>query len=401
MNLLSYEQACEAVHATIPTTRMRPHEDVSVSECLGRSLAAPIYATSDYPGFDNSAVDGYAIGFAEDGIAGKTLRVSGSCRAGGGIPPEISAGCAMRVFTGAAIPANCCAIIMQEDADLHDGEITIRRNAEIGSHIRRKGLDFKAASQLLSPGATLGPGHIALLASQGISTVRVFTRVRCGILTTGDELVEVGEKLEPGQIYDSNTPMLMQMALTAGCRDIHRKETKDERAKIKDALSSLCSISEVVIVSGGASVGDHDHIASVVRELGDLVFHGVRIKPGKPALFGVVGDSFVFGLPGNPGAAFVCFELFVRDAIRRLGGHSRSALRWASVDYQDAHPSSDRDDFVRCVAAFEDGNLRARRVREQGSFGLMSLAEANALVRIPAGETQPGKRAALLLGSSC
>ncbi len=379
--MLTYEEACEAIVGALPTPGT---ETVAEEDLAGRALAESVYAIRPVPPFTNSAVDGYAVGNEEDAEPGSALSVSGVSAAGDAPPPNIPRGAALRVFTGSPLPENVFGVAMQEDVAITGGGAILGEPVPTGHHVRRLGADFDAGELLLSPGVTLGPGNLALLASQGIVEARVFTRVRVTILTTGDELVPPSVKPKPWQQHDSNTLMLESQVRSAGAVIVSAMTEIDDRGAILDRIRAASEISAIVLVSGGASVGEHDHVASAAAELGQVILHGVSVKPGKPFLAGKVGDAILFGLPGNPASAFVCFEIFVREAIRRLGGHGRLALRWVPVCYLDSHSRSDRDVFVRCQSGLESGRLVARSVHEQGSFSVRSLGAADMLVRVPA-----------------
>ncbi|MGI8923545.1 MAG: molybdopterin molybdotransferase MoeA [Fimbriimonadales bacterium] len=379
--MLTYEEACEAIAGALPTAGA---EIVAEGDFAGRALAEPVYAIRPVPPFTNSAVDGYAVGNEEDVEPGRVLSVCGVSAAGDAPPPNIPRGAALRVFTGSPLPENVYGVAMQEDVAITGDGAILGERVSTGHHVRRLGADFGTGELLLSPSVTLGPGNLALLASQGIVEARVFTRVRVTILTTGDELVPPSVKPNPWQLHDSNTLMLESQVRSAGAVIVGAMTEIDDRGAILDRIRAASEISDIVLISGGASVGEHDHVASAAAELGQVILHGVSVKPGKPFLAGKVGNAILFGLPGNPASAFVCFEILVREAIGRLAGHGRSALRWVPVGYLDSHIECDRDEFVRCQSRLESGRLVARRVHEQGSFGLRSLGAADVLVRVPA-----------------
>jgi molybdopterin molybdotransferase len=350
----------------------------------GRALASDIVATEPYPLFDNSAVDGYAISCLEDGLVGRKLRLAGRAWAGHGLPGPIEAGTAWRVLTGAPVPDNAVAVVMQEDVEVENGEVTIRSEAKEAQHIRRKGSDVVPGDVLLTAGQTLNAGSQALLASQGIMEAPVFRRVRVAILATGDELVEPRLKPEAGQIRETNGLMLRTLVSRSGGAPVVTVTVRDDPALLAAALKRWCQDADVVLISGGASVGDRDYVAQVVGDLGQVVLHGVAMKPGKPFLFGEVGSCAVLGLPGNPGSVFVGFHLLVRPFLRKLGGHAPPMGHWFPVELLEDVRTAGREEFLRVKLEFSSGALVARLAGEQGSFGLRSLAEADALARVPA-----------------
>lgn len=382
MSLPSLDQAL-----AILLERCRPVAEIEMAELgaiLGRALASGICATEPYPLFDNSAVDGYAICRLEDGLVGRKLRLAGRAWAGHGFPGPIEPGTAWRILTGAPVPENAVAVVMQEDVELESGEVTIRREAREGQHIRRKGSDVRVGEILVSVGHTLNAGSQALLASQGIMGAPVWRRVRVAILATGDELVDPRLKPEPGQIRETNGLMLRTLVSQSGGTPMVTETVRDDSALLAASLKRWCQDADVVLISGGASVGDRDYVAQVVGDHGEVVLHGVAMKPGKPFLFGEVGSCAVFGLPGNPGSVFVGFHLLVRPFLLKLGGHARPLGYWFPVPLLEDVRTAGREEFLRVKLEFSSGALVARSAGEQGSFGLRSLAEAEALARIPA-----------------
>lgn len=357
---------------------------VGLDAVPGRALASDIVATEPHPLFDNSAVDGYAISRMEDGLVGRKLRLAGRSWAGHGYPGPIEPGTAWRILTGAPVPEHAVAVVMQEDVEVENGEITIRSEAREAQHIRRKGSDVRPGDILLAAGQTLNAGSQALLASQGMTEAPVWRRVRVAILATGDELVDPRLRPEPGQIRETNGLMLRTLVSQSGGTPLVTETVRDDAALLAAALKRWCQDADVVLVSGGASVGDRDYVAPVVGELGQVVLHGVAMKPGKPFLFGEVGSCAVFGLPGNPGSVFVGFHLLVRPFLRKLGGHARSSGHWFPVQLLEDVRTAGREEFLRVKLEFSSGALVARLAGEQGSFGLRSLAEADALARVPA-----------------
>ena len=378
-------------------------ERLPLQEAAGRALAEPLIATAPYPVFDNSAMDGYVVGRAEDAEKGTRLRLAGEVPAGSPPPSGVEPGTAIRILTGAPTPAGAFGVVMQEDVEVSDGWVVLNDGVREGAHIRRRGDDFTEGEELLQAGALLNPGALALLASQGIVSPATFMPPSCAVLTTGDELVPPSQTPGPGQIRETNGVMLTRLALEAGARigePPHPLQggdavthLKDDQQETESALAELAERNDLVIVAGGVSVGDRDLIPGTLGKLGEIHFHGVRIKPGRPVLLGRIGKCWLFGLPGNPGSAFVCFHIFVREAIVRLAGHANPEPLWLPVRLMDAYKSKNRDEFLRCrilpprlrERAGAGGALpEAHIVREQGSFGLRSLAEADCIVRIPA-----------------
>ena len=392
---ISYEEALDQMRAALPSPGSG--EIVALEEAAGRVCRGSIAAREDYPHFDNSAVDGYAVGWPEDAVAGARLTLD--VRIAAGSPPHgaLRRGAAARVLTGSVVPEDAFAVVMQEEVCVESDAIVLGEVAVEGQHIRRAGDDFFTGSPLLATGDRLGAGAIALLASQGLVQVEVYERPTVAVLTTGDELVPHGQEPRPGCLRDSNGPMLAVLARSAGADRAFVAHVPDDREATREAIVSLSESHDVLLCAGGASVGDRDHIPSLVAELGDIVFHGVGIRPGKPVLMGRIGPCTVFGLPGNPGSAFVTFELFSREAIARLGGAAKPEPLWVEAALDGDAKATNRDDFLRCSWVGETERPTVRPAGIQGSFGIRSLAHAQCLARIPAGRAcRPGSIVSVL-----
>ncbi len=384
VELLSYIEALAVMR-----TKLKPHGRLikeSLREAQGLTLAADVRARTAHPKFDDAAVDGYAVGCREDSHDGSDLKVARVNAAGSVAGEAIPRGQTVRIFTGAPIPPGTHGLAMQEDVEVNAAAIVLRTEVQEGAHIRRAGSDFVADTVLLKKGDVLGPGALALLASQGVCKVTAFDHPRIGIVTIGDELVALGAKAATNQIYESNGSMLAAQAAFAGAGLVKRCLLGDTPAELRTRLQELSSECDLIIVSGGASVGDRDFLPSAVAELGEVHFHGVRIRPGKPMLFGQINRVPVFALPGNPASSFVCFELFVAEAIHRLAARRIPAPLWLPVALRTEHTAVERDEFLRCTLT--DGV--AEPVSNQGSFGLRSLADGDCLVHLPAGMTGTG-----------
>jgi len=350
----------------------------------GYVLAKPIIALRPNPAFDNSAVDGYLLGVLS-APAGSAFEVVGEIRAGSTPPyPKPGLGKAVRIFTGAPVQAGDFCVAMQEDVTRDGDSIFLTDDVGPSEGVRRMGSDFEAGTELAPAGARIGAAEVALAAWNGLSAVEVFREPRIAICVTGDELLEPGFEVGEGQIYDSNGPMLEALVRSIGPAEVVRSRLADDYEKTKSHLSDLSNSSNLIVVSGGASVGDHDHLPAAVAELGEIYFHGVKVKPGKPVLFGKIGNAFVFALPGNPASSYVTFELFVRDAIRLLSGETVDEGIWIPARYDGKHGPANRDEFVRVRFETRDDKLWAVPVFEQGSFGLRSLAAAQGLARLAA-----------------
>ncbi len=354
--------------------------NVPLQSSAGYAIAEPLVAAEPNPRFDNSAVDGYAVGCREDTTPGTRLRLQGAVPAGqSGIGP-IRTGSAVRILTGAPVPVGTFGIAMQEDVEVHGDEVMLREEIREGRHIRRAGADFAAGSVLAHAGAPIDAALAAHLAFSGVVEPLVFARPSVAVLTSGDELVDPGTQPEGAQIRDTNSAMLGMQVLGAIGKPAEHRRVLDDRRAMLDVLRDLAERNDVVLAAGGASVGDRDYLADVVRELGSIRFHGVKIRPGKPLLFGRIGGSFVIGLPGNPASDFVCFEVFVRETLRRLSGWVEPCLCWSDTVIGFDHPACGREDFVRV----RQEGARLVSAGDQGSYGLCSLGQAHGLARLPA-----------------
>jgi molybdopterin molybdotransferase len=395
VRLLSYEDAVAAILGSVrPGGRL---EEVPLGAALGRVSSQSIRGAADFPAFDNSAVDGYAV--SEPTPAGSALQVWGEAAAGSGPQGAIAAGACVRILTGGVAPANTFGIAMQEDVTIADGRATFLEAVEPEGHIRRRGSDYIAGDVLFAAGETFTPGAIALAATQGLGRLEVFKRVNCAVITTGRELVGAEVEPGPGQVRDSNGPMLRALVEEAGAVCTASRRIGDNLEETRSEIAEAASASDLVILSGGASVGDYDYAARAIGEIGEIEFHGVAVKPGKPLLFAHVGTCPVVALPGNPASSFVGFHLFVAPAIRLLAGMSRPESFWVQVALDGDWESGNRDEFVRCRLTNTGGDTIAQPCAAQGSFAITSLSKAHALVRVPMGTRHKsgGRRSALIL----
>ena len=378
-DLISIDEARERVLAAV---RPLPAEDVPLTACAGRVLAADARASHDLPPFDASAMDGFAVPSGE----AATLPVTMESRAGAPAREPLAPGTACRISTGAVVPPGTHAVVPVENVRQAGGEVTVPATAP-AANIRRAGEDVRAGETVLAGGAPIGPAEVAVLASLGLAVVPCSRRPRVAILATGDELVEPGEPLGPGQIRNSNAHGLAAQAALAGAEVVARERVADTPEATRDALAAALDAADVVCVSGGVSVGPHDHVKPVLAELGaEERFWGVSLQPGKPTWFGARGDTLVFGLPGNPVSAMVTFHLFARPAVRALQG-ADAGIRTATARLAEPVRRRRRDQMLRVrLEPGDDGVPRARLTKEQGSHVLTSLLGADALARVPAGD---------------
>jgi molybdopterin molybdotransferase len=358
-------------------------ERVALAEALGRVLAEDVSSAEDMPPFDSSALDGYVVGDTDAG----DLPVVGESRAGAPAQVGLQARQAMRISTGAAVPEGGVAVIGVERAQAANGRVVVPAT-EAGANIRRAGEDVPAGEVVLRAGDDIGPPELGALAALGHADVLTGAMPRVAVLTTGDELVEPGAgPLAPGQIRNSNAYALAAQAQRAGARVTRREIVRDDRAHTIDTLGRALESADVVVVSGGVSVGPHDHVKPALAELRvDEHFWRVALKPGKPTWFGTRGDKVVFGLPGNPVSAIVTFHLFARPALRRLqGGDAHDTRSQARIDV-DYPRQPGRDEVLRVkLHAARDG-WHVTPTKAQGSHVLTSMLGAKAFAIVPRGE---------------
>ena len=379
--LIPYEEAISIIRDKV--VPVRDTEKVLLRDGHGRVVSTAVKSKFPNPAFNNSAVDGYLLGAAA-AAPGDSFEVVGEIRAGGKPPfPNPKAGQAVRIFTGAPVPTKGThSIIMQEQVAREGNTLFVRGETRDGLNIRIAASDFKEGTVVIPKGKRVSPSDMALAAWSGHTHMTVYVPPRVGVCVTGDELVTPGLTLREGQIYDSNGPMLEALVDSAG-------PAKVEALKLKDDFEATCSVilnlsknSQAIIISGGASVGDHDHVPAAAAALGDVFFHGVSIKPGKPVLFARIGKALLFGLPGNPASAFVCFEAFVRSALKLISGEATAEQMWFPAKFAGYRAAAKRDEFVRVIFSAKEGELWAKPIHEQGSYGMRSLSAADGLARL-------------------
>ena len=360
-------------------------ESLPVVEALGRVLAEDIRSEIDVPPLANSAMDGYAIRIADVQPGGETrLRVTQRIPAGE-VGEAVETGTAARIFTGAPIPPNADAVIMQEQVCVEGDEIVFSAEVAPGQNIREAGEDIRAGQVILGNGTRLRAQELGLAASVGRDRVTVCRRPRVGIFFTGDELVEPGQPLAPGQIYDSNRYTLHGLLQSLGCEIIDLGIVGDTLGQTLEALQKASQRADLVITSGGVSVGEEDHVRAALEQLGELDMWRIRIKPGKPLAFGFVGDTAFLGLPGNPVSVFATFCLFVAPFLKQMTGANdvvaeplqvRAAFDWPRPD--------SRREFARARLRRDEGGVLSAEIYPNQSSGvLMSTSWADGLVEIP------------------
>ena len=363
-------------------------ETVSVTDALGRVLAAPQTSAITVPPADNSAMDGYAVRVADVAVAGVRLPVSQRIQAGA-VGTPLQAGTAARIFTGAAVPSGADAVLMQEYCGLEGDEVVIHAQPHPGENIRRAGEDIEAGAQILATGARIGAAEMGLAASVGLAELPVFKKLKVACFFTGDELVTPGAPLAPGQIYNSNRYTLTGLVHGLGCELIDLGIVPDTLEATESALARAASLADVVVTSGGVSVGEADYVKAAVGKLGRVEMWKVAMKPGKPLVYGRVKDADFIGLPGNPVSAFVTFCLFVRPFLLKRMGVADVRYRAFAVqaDFSWKKPGARRE-FLRAQL---QPNGKLALFANQSSGVLTSCAWADGLIDLEIGQTiQPG-----------
>lgn len=371
-------------------------ERVHVRAALGRVLAADVISPLDVPAHDNSAMDGYAVRFADLAPEGEvTLAVTGTAFAGAPYGSAVNPGEAVRIMTGGVMPQGADTIVMQEHVKAHGQRVTIGAGHRKGQNLRCAGEDLKAGAVALARGQRMRPAEIGLVASLGIPEVDVYRRLRVAFFSTGDELVSVGTVLREGQIYDSNRYTIYGMLERLGCEALDMGVVPDDPQRLEDAFAQATAAADVVITSGGVSVGEADFVKELLNKLGEVVFWKIAMKPGRPLAYGRVGQAHFFGLPGNPVSVMVTFYEFVRDALLKLSGQDPvdPAPTFKVPCTSALKKAPGRTEFQRGVLSRNnEGQWSVRVTGEQGSGILRSMSEANCFIILPTdqGNVAPG-----------
>lgn len=372
-------------------------ETVPLLQALGRILATPLLASLDVPPHDNSAMDGYALNTADSGQPlPLSQRIAAGCQ-----PQPLQAATAARIFTGAPIPAGADAVVMQEMAELQaDGRVAFSQSPRPGQNIRRAGEDIRRGSQVLSAGQQLTAAHLGLAASIGVAELTVFRPLRVAVFFTGDELVEPGQPLAAGQIYNSNRYWLVPELMQLGCEVTDLGIVPDSLSRTREILQDAAALADVIMTCGGVSVGEEDHVKAAVEAEGALDLWKIAIKPGKPLASGRVGQAGFVGLPGNPVSGFVTYQVLVKPYLQRCAGllaDIGQAPRQYPAGFVWDRPDSRREEFLRVKLVQQDGQWQLQPYPNQGSGVLTSCAWADGLVRLAAGQqVQPGDLLELL-----
>ncbi len=391
--------------------RPNPVVEVDVCDAVGLVPAQEVASAIQMPPFISVAMDGFAIVAADSTAASATepveLPVVETIPAGTTASRELRRGEAMRIMTGAPLPEGADAVIKVElteahfDAEAGTESVSLHAAIDIGNHLRPAGSDVEPGDIVVTAGTVLDASHIGLLISTGLATIKVYQRPRVGVISTGDELLAPPTPLGPGQIYDSNRPMLLAQVEAAGCTPVDLGHVADDEALVEAAFVAGAADCDAIVSSGGVSMGDYDPVKEVLSRLGDHDWMQIAIKPAKPLSFGLVNDTPIFGLPGNPVSASVSFELFARPSLRMMLGDSKPFRRLvtAIADEPMRRRLDGKTHFVRVVASNQsDGALHVRYAGGQGSHQLRALAASNALAVLPDGaQAAAGGRVKVLL----
>jgi molybdopterin molybdotransferase len=377
--------AAEVERIVLELTPVLPPEAVPLAGAAGRVAAEDVRAPHALPAFPSSAVDGYAVRAAD---GGGRLRIVGESAAGHPYTTELPRGGAARILTGGVLPPGADSVVMVEETTAADGWVTVPEGIAAGRNFHAPSADLTAGELVISKGQPLAAAELGLLAAMNLPTVRVGRRPRVALMSTGDELRELGEELEPGQITDSNRYALLAALAEAGADVEVLGIAPDEPAELRRLVEDALGGADVLLTSGGVSVGTHDLVKPLLESLGTVHTGRVKLKPGKPFTFATLpGEKVAFGLPGFPVSSLVTFEAFVRPALRKMQGFAN--LRRPTLPVRmgyDARAAGDRTEYQRVILQRRGGELIAKTTGSQSSSRLMSMVGAHALVRIPPGD---------------
>ena len=382
--MLSYESGKQLILENVQPLEI---EERSLSQSRGYALASEIVASHPMPLFNNSAVDGYAVLSSDLEQCSNSSKIRlknlGYLYAGITEMIELTPGCCVQIATGAPVPDSADSVVMKEDVTLDGETVEFHQPVSFQENVRFRGEDIAEGKTMLPTGIEIGAAQLALLATFGHAQVPVFRKPAVSIISTGNELVDVDQKLEPGQIRESNRFMLEGLVRDAGC-DVNRVlMVPDDPQQLKSEFQAAMD-SDVILISGGMSVGDHDFAKPLLKELGvQEIFWKVSVKPGKPLYFGKLGKSLIFGLPGNPASSYVIFMEFTLPALRRMRGCRLLEKDWVEARLSEAMPPGiSRLHLMRGQLNAQGKEYRVRPLPFQGSHSISSLVEANALIWI-------------------
>ena len=387
--MLSVDEARQRMLDTIP---ILPSEKREIFECTGYVLAEELHATENIPPFDNSAMDGFAVRAADVKNASEknpaVLSVVETIAAGYAPTKQVAAGQAARIMTGAMMPEGADAVVMQEVTQQDADEVKVFESIDTAGNVRFTGESVAEGQQVMEKGKHLRPPEISMLASLNCAEATVHRKPTVAIVSTGDELTPLGERLEPGKIRDSNRYGLYAQVEEAGGIPIDMGIAPDDEAETERIFRAALAKADALITSGGVSVGEHDVVKTVLAKLGEINFWRVAMKPGKPQAYGIADGKPIFGLPGNPVSSLVVFELFVRPALLKMAGHTDLLRPIFKATLAETITNRDgRVNYMRAILKVSDGEITAQTTGPQGSGILHSLVLANGLITIPTGTT--------------
>ena len=398
MSEAEYLTVQEALTAVLAGVSVLQAEQVPLLAALGRVLAQDVVAKDSLPPFSNSSMDGYALRAADlSGTSAEkpaTLQVVGDVAAGAVLDVTVEPGTAVRIMTGAPVPAGADAVVPVEDTNesWRDRErplpeqIQVNRSVQAGDYIRHPGEDIEAGQAILARGHILRPQEVGVLASLGIGQIAVVRRPKVAILATGDELLEIDQPLQPGKIRNSNGYTQAAQIMALGAEPVQLGIARDTETAVREKLQAgLDAGVDLFISSAGVSVGAYDVVKAVLEEEGNIGFWRVRMRPGKPLAYGTYHGVPYLGLPGNPVSAMVSFERFARAAIRKMAGHTQLDRPTIAVTVQEDIDSDGRESYIRAVVTHDENGYQATTTGAQGSHMMTSLVKANALLIVPEG----------------
>ena len=392
-SILTLEQA--QIHIENSIQLQQSLEQVSIHRALDRVLAQDITSPIHVPPYDNSAMDGYAVIFNDIAAGGEIrLKIAATVMAGAPHDGKIVSGQCARIMTGAKIPSGTDTVIMQERVEVDGDSIVIKNTHEQAENIRRAGEDIRRGDVVLQQGRKITPADMGLLASLGIPEVKVYRRLRVAFFSTGDELKPLGSVLQDGQIYDSNRYTLYGMLTRIGAEILDMGAVPDNRDATRVAFASAAANADVLVTTGGVSVGDADYVKETLEQQGNVNFWKLAIKPGKPLTFGRIDQCWFFGLPGNPVSTMVTFYQLVLPALQKLSGQDRLVPTTVKIpSVSKLHKRPGRLDFQRGVMTKNrEGVLVVESTGDQGSHILSSMSKANCFIILPleSGDVEPG-----------
>lgn len=382
VNLLSVDAAQARILARARTWQPEG-ERIALTQALGRSLADAVHAPIDVPAFANSAMDGFALRGADLPAAGERgFALIGTRLAGDVDAVRVAPGECLRITTGAALPEGADTVVVKENVRVEDGSVIVAAGEVAGANVRAAGEDFARGDCALSAGSRLTPARLGVLASFGCATVQVRRRPRAVLLTTGDEVVPPGAALAFGQVYNSNACSLGALLQQSGAELLRHEHLRDDPAALRAALLRAAGDADLVLSSGGVSAGEADYLPALLAEIGTVDFWKVRIKPGMPLLFGAIGHTLVFSLPGNPVSGMATFHTLVRPALEVWAGRDPAAApRWYARLAQAVSKQHARAEYPRAMRECRpDGSLWVTPFPRQGSGVLRSMAEADCMI---------------------